>query len=157
MKYFAFITCFLFGLCVKAQTNNGVTMEQAKKLLEVEREEIFTQALQLSASQTTVFHPIFVEYNREKRELDDLLIKKFVKYTEDYQTMSAKNMAGFIKNTEEVQRKDLLLRKKYYKKLKERISIEVAVRFYEVDDLISTTLRLNILSSLPFLTGYIQP
>jgi predicted restriction endonuclease len=157
MRLLFCILLLIQGFGVIAQPNNAVTLEQAKRLLAAEREQIFTEALQLSASQTTVFHSVFVDYNKEKKELDDVLIKKFVKYAEDYQTMSSKNMAEFIKSTESFQRKDLQLRKKYYKILQDKISIEVAVRFYEVDDLISTMLRINILSSLPFLNRSIQP
>jgi outer membrane scaffolding protein for murein synthesis (MipA/OmpV family) len=157
MKLLFCIFLLIQSIGVIAQSNNEVTFEQAKRLLAAEREQIFTEALQLSASQTTVFHGIFVDYNKEKKELDDVLIKKFVKYAEDYQTMSSKNMSEFIKGTESFQRKDLQLRKKYYKILQDKISIEVAVRFYEVDDLISTMLRVNILSSLPFINKSIQP
>ncbi|MCU0383605.1 MAG: hypothetical protein MUF68_06000, partial [Cyclobacteriaceae bacterium] len=52
-----------------------VDLEGAKKSLQYERESIFINALHLSVSQAAVFHPIYVEYNNEKRVLDELLIK----------------------------------------------------------------------------------
>lgn len=136
-----------------AQSQTGTTVEQAKRFLQAEREQIFIQTLQLSVSEASVFHPIFVDYNREKRELDEQLITKFVTYAEGYQTMSPKAMGRFIKETRQVQRKDLNIRKRYYNRLRKEISTEIAVQFYEVDDLLSTSLRLNVLSSLPFLSG----
>lgn len=139
------------------QSPNAVTLEQAKRFLQAEREEIFIQTLRLSVSEASVFHPIFVEYNREKRVLDELLINKFVTYAEGYQSMSPKAMGRFIKETRRVQRKDLNIRKRYYHKLRKEISTEIAVQFYEVDDLLSTSLRLNVLSSLPFLSGQALP
>jgi hypothetical protein len=63
-------------------------------------------------------------------------------------------MHDFIKNSMKHQRKELGVRKKYYKKLGRTISTKLASQFYEVDDFISTTLRSNVLMGLPF-TGSI--
>lgn len=64
-------------------------------------------------------------------------------------------MTKFIAQTEQYQQRELSVRKKYYKILSEAINIEVGSQFYEVDDFISTSLRLNILTGLPF-TGSIS-
>lgn len=122
--------------------------------LQYERETIFIEALQLSVSQAAVFHPIYVEFNQEKRILDDLLIKLFVQYSDNYNRLDQKIMHDFIKMSKEHQKIESQVRKKYYRKLGKAISTELASRFYEVDDFISTTLRLNILMGLPF-TGTI--
>jgi hypothetical protein len=156
MKRFFFVVCVLTVLAAGAQTVDPVALEQAKRFLQAEREQIFIQTLQLSVSQAAVFHPIFVDYNREKKGLDDLLIKKFLTYAENYATMTPRMMADFIRDTRRVQRRDLRLRKKFYRRLRKNISNEIAIQFYEVDDLISTTLRLNVLSSLPFLSAAMQ-
>jgi len=156
MKRVFFAGLVLATLTAGAQTIDPVALEQAKRFLQAEREQIFIQTLRLSVSQAAVFHPIFVDYNREKKELDDFLIKKFLVYAENFATMSPRMMSDFIRDTRRVQRKDLNLRKKYYHRLRKAISNEVAIQFYEVDDLVSTTLRLNVLSSLPFLSGEVQ-
>lgn len=157
MKRLVFIVCAFAGAQAGAQAVDPVALEQAKRFLQSEREQIFIQTLRLSVSQAAVFHPIFVDYNREKKKLDDLLIKKFLAYAENYATMTPRMMASFIRETKHVQRKDLRLRKKFYKRLRKSISTEIGIQFYEVDDLISTTLRLNVLSSLPFLGSEMQP
>jgi len=131
-----------------------VDLETAKRVLQQERETIFIDALQLSVSQAAVFHPIYVDFNKKKRVLDDLLLKLFVQYSENYNKLDHKVMHRFIKMSEAHQRRESYLRKKYYRKLGKAISTELASQFYEVDDFISTTLRLNILMGLPF-TGSI--
>jgi hypothetical protein len=156
MKYVFCGVMMLVALSTHAQDVSGVSLEQAKRFLQSEREQIFINSLQLTVSQAAVFHPIFVAYNREKKALDEMLITKFVKYAEGYQTMSPKVMNNFIKDTRRVQNRDLKLRQKYYHKLRKEISPEVAIQFYEVDDLLATTLRLNVLSSLPFLSNQIR-
>jgi hypothetical protein len=150
---FLFIVSF-FPTPAFAQEAIQVDLETAKRILQRERETIFIEALQLSVSQAAMFHPIYVEFNKEKRVLDDLLLKLFVQYSENYNKLDHKVMHSFIKMSEEHQRRETYVRKKYYRKLGKTISTELASQFYEVDDFISTTLRLNILMGLPF-TGSI--
>jgi hypothetical protein len=148
---FSFFVCFVFIVSLtSAQETTPVTIERTKRNLQQEREKIFIQALQLTVSQAAVFHPIFVDFNREKRVLDDLLLSLFVKYGDNYQHLNEKVMGEFIKQSEAYERKELKVRKRYYKKLKKEISTELASQFYEVDDFVSTTLRINVLAGLPF-------
>jgi SNF family Na+-dependent transporter len=143
--------CFLLVTGMSnAQEVTPVNLERTKRNLQQEREKIFIQALQLSVSQAAVFHPIFVDFNKEKRVLDDLLLSLFVKYGDNYQHLNQKIMGEFIKQSEAYERKELKVRKRYYKKLKKAISTELASQFYEVDDFVSTTLRINVLAGLPF-------
>ncbi len=135
---------------VHAQVIVSTEIERAKKELQRERESIFIQALHLTTSQATVFHPVYVEFNKEKSRLDDELISLIVKYGESYQRLNDSLMRNFIKQSERYQKKELAVRRKYYRKLSKAISTEVASQFYEVDDFISTSLRMNILSGLPF-------
>lgn len=131
-------------------------LEMAKTVLEQEREVVFIEALHLSVSQATVFHPIYVEFSREKRALDDLLINLFVQYSKNYNTLDPKVMRDFIKHSKEHQRKEMRIRKKYYKKLGKAISAELASQFYEVDDFLSTMLRINVLAELPFTSSIVK-
>lgn len=136
------------------QEGTLIDLDKAKSQLQKDREKIFIEALQLSISQAAVFHPIYVKFNNEKRALDDELIGLFVNYGNNYQHLNLKLMTTFVTQSEKYQARELSVRKKYYKLLSEAISIEIGSQFYEVDDFISTSLRLNILTGLPF-TGAI--
>jgi hypothetical protein len=136
------------------QEGTPIDLDKAKSQLQKDREKIFIEALQLSISQAAVFHPIYVKFNNEKRALDDEMITLFVNYGNNYQHLDLKLMTTFVAQSEKYQAKELSVRKKYYKLLSEAISIEIGSQFYEVDDFISTSLRLNILTGLPF-TGAI--
>lgn len=163
MKTFSnlLVTCCIFVVAtmtteiVCAQEGTLIDLDKAKRQLQSERETIFIEALKLSISQAAVFHPIYVKFNNEKRVLDDHLISLFVNYGNNYQHLNLPLMTKFIAQTEQYQQRELSVRKKYYKILSEAINIEVGSQFYEVDDFISTSLRLNILTGLPF-TGSIS-
>jgi hypothetical protein len=137
-----------------AQEETPLDLEKAKNQLQKDREKIFIEALQLSVSQAAVFHPIYVKFNNEKKKLDEELLSLFVNYATNYKQLNVELMTAFISRSEKYQQKEIGVRKKYYKLLNEAISIEVGSQFYEVDDFISTSLRINILSGLPF-TGAI--
>lgn len=131
-------------------------LERAKNKLERERDMIFTQTLHLTVSQASLFHPIYTAYTKEKKELDDILINLFVNYLEGYMSPDRKFMDDFIKRSEKFQRDELKVRRKYFTKIKDDISLQVASEFYELDDFSCTLLRLNILSSLPFTSSILQ-
>lgn len=141
---------FISSFPIYSQVRNSAELEKAKKDLQRERENIFIQALHLSTTQASVFHTIYVDFNKEKSILDGELISLIVRYGENYQKLDAPLMSEFIKQSESYQHKELVVRKKYYKRLSKAISVELASQFYEVDDFVSTSLRINILSGLPF-------
>jgi hypothetical protein len=154
-----FVYFSMLSIPIHAQEVNQVDFEKAKSFLQQEREAIFIQALHLSISQATVFHPIYVKFNREKRDLDDQMISLGINYGENYNQLDHKLMRNFIRQSKAYQRKELGVRKKYYRKLGKEISTEIASQFYEVDDFISTSLRLNVLMGLPFtssITKYLE-
>ncbi len=149
------VLIFLFPFSTaRAQENTGIDLDKTKLQLQRDREKIFIEALQLSVSQAAVFHPIYVKFNNEKKKLDEELLSLFVNYATNYKHLDVKMMTAFIGQSEKYQQKELGVRKKYYKLLNEAISVEVGSQFYEVDDFISTNLRINILAGLPF-TGAI--
>jgi hypothetical protein len=138
------------SLETRAQNNALLDIEKTKTILQNEREAIFIHALHLSVSQASVFHLMYVDYNKEKRLQDDRIIKIFLRYSENYSQLNLPLMKEFIKQSEKHQQKEHQIRKKYYKKMRKSISTEVASQFYEVDDFLSTVLRINILQGLPF-------
>lgn len=139
-----------------AQQVTRVDLEKLKSVLQQEREAIFIEALQLTVSQATVFHPISVDFNNEKKVLDDQLIKLIIRYANNYTLLDKEIMGSFIKRSKKFQLKELAVRKKYYKRISKEISVELASQFYEVDDFISTNLRLSVLTGLPFTNSIIQ-
>lgn len=141
---------FISSFPIYSQVRNSAELEKAKRDLQKERENIFIQALHLSTTQASVFHVIYVDFNKEKSALDGEFFSLIVNYGESYQKLNATLMSQFIKQSENYQRKELALRKKYYNRLSKAISIELASQFYEVDDFVSTSLRMNVLSGLPF-------
>ncbi len=151
-----FAAIILKPITVDAQDVTRADLEKLKSVLQQEREAIFIEALQLTVSQATVFHPISVDFNNEKRVLDDQLIKLIIRYANNYTFLDREIMGSFIKRSRKFQLKELSIRKKYYKRISKEISIEVASQFYEVDDFISTNLRLSVLTGLPFTSGIIK-
>lgn len=146
---------FITASQVHAQISlpQGITvseLEEAKKKLEMERDAIFTDALHLTISQAADFSPIYSRYSKDKNELDEVLIRLMVDYLSNYQQADRKFMHEFIVRSERYQKQDLKLRKRYFKEINKKISMQVASEFYELDDFCSTILRLNVLSGLPF-------
>ncbi|HRJ29930.1 MAG TPA: hypothetical protein PLV21_06680 [Cyclobacteriaceae bacterium] len=131
-------------------------IEAATKGLEMERDAIFMQALQLSLSEALVFQTIYSQYSKERKVLDEELLGLIVTYLEQYPLPDKKFTLEFVKHSEKYQRKELKLRKKYFQKLSRNVSVQTASRFYELDDFCATVLRLNILLSLPFSEGILQ-
>lgn len=151
-----FVSIFLMPFKMRAQEAARIDLEKLKTVLQQEREAIFIEALHLSVSQATMFHPIFVDFNKEKRILDEQLIKLIIRYSNNYNLLDKDIMGSFIKKSKQYQTKEVAVRNKYYKRMSKEISTEIASQFYEVDDFLSTNLRLSVLMGLPFTSSIVQ-
>lgn len=151
-----FVLIFLMPSKTSAQEGARIDLEKLKTVLQQERETIFIEALHLTVSQATVFHPIFVDFNKEKGILDEELIKLIMRYSNNYNLLDKDIMGSFIKKSKQYQTKEVAVRNKYYKRMSKEISTEIASQFYEVDDFLSTNLRLSVLMGLPFTSSIVQ-
>ena len=77
-------------------------------------------------------------------------------YAKNFLTMSDMKVKELIKNAYKIQSKELNLRNKYSGQLAKKVNATVAGRFWQVDDFISSAVKVGILSNVPLLGEKIQ-
>jgi hypothetical protein len=153
------LSCISLNLYAQVNHQLGVggsDLDNVKRRLQLERDAIFLDALSMTVSEVHDFHPIYVEYAKEKKELDDALVKLMVFYLDNYRSAEVKFMHRFTIQSDKYQRAEQKLRKRYFKKISKEVSLQVASEFYELDDFCCAVLRLNVLSSLPFTAKFLH-
>jgi hypothetical protein len=117
-----------------------------------ERRNIFAANLALDAEERERFWKIYDEYAKERGPLEKERFALLQRYAQvgaaisDDQAMALALVSGRLQIT------DVQLRLKYAETLRRKMSGRVATRFFQIDDYVTTAMRMNMLSRLPLVT-----
>ena len=116
----------------------------------MEKKEVVKSFVKLSDDQQDAFWEVYDEYEIKRKELGKTRIKLLNEYAEKWQDLKGTEADAMVKNTIEINKKNDKLIAIYYNKMKKATSTEVAVKFYEVETYILTTIRFYIKNTIPF-------
>lgn len=136
--------CFMNGVYAQQHTEIELIRSQYK----LEKKEVVANYLTLSNDNAAKFWPIYEKYETERRALGDRKIKLITDYVNDHHVGNVKNADAMVKESAELQRKEVSLREKYYGLVKTGVSPEVAVNFYQIEDVIATALKMKLWEEL---------
>lgn len=77
-------------------------------------------------------------------------------YAKNFLTMSDMKVKELLKSSYKNQSKELSLRQKYTARLAKKVNATVAGRFWQVDDFITSAVKVGILSNIPLLGEKVQ-
>jgi hypothetical protein len=95
------------------------------------------------------FWAVYANYEKERGQLDTEAIGLLRRFADTSEKLDDRQCVTLINDGATLQQKGLALRKKYFNSLSKVISGKAAARFYQIDDFISTTVRLDILDNIP--------
>jgi len=151
MKRFVFCLMALLipGSMALAQISNS-EMELVKTHFNMEKKIIVTEFMALNDEDAAKFWPIYNDYEREKNEVANRRWALLNKYAAEYQNLSAEKVDEMMKESFSIQKKELAIKKKYYNTVKKNLSAEKAASFYQLEEYITTSVRLELMESIPF-------
>ena len=136
-----------------AQKTEEGYLELFRRDLKTDKVALMTAAMNLSDSASSVFWPIYRDYDHELSKLGDNAVANIKDYAANYQSMTDKKagelMGKMFKNR--AARLDLL--KKYYKKVDKALGGRVAARYIQAELEILTILDAQIMDQLPLVKG----
>jgi len=134
-----------------AQTVTVSQLDEATYRIAVteERRRIFAANLALGPEESLRFWRIYDEYAKEREGLDKDRFAFLQRYAQSYAGMSDEQAMAIALASGRLQIADVQLRLKYAETLRKRMSGRVAARFFQVDDYVTTHLRMNMLSGIP--------
>ncbi|MBK8869673.1 MAG: hypothetical protein IPN19_01165 [Elusimicrobia bacterium] len=135
---------------------NQVTLspEMIRYAVTAERRAIFTAALEDLLKDPTVksnFWDVYNAYKKEREGVMDSRMNLVAEYAKNFTTMSDSKVKELLKSSYKNQSKELAIRKKYAAQISKKVNATVAGRFWQVDDFITSAIKVSLLSSVPLL------
>jgi hypothetical protein len=154
MKRIAWIALLLLAApaqVARTAEESSLNAQRAAEALSSARRDVIEAAMGLTMEQKDAFWAIYSEYEAARTPLSEQALAMVESYVTNFSTntneQNVKMMAGSATN----QKKMIDLRAKYANKMAKTIAPEVGVRFYQVDDYLTTASRLAVLDDIPFI------
>lgn len=132
----------------QAQTNKE-ELDLVQEIIGMEKKAAMAGFVNLD--EKSAFWPVYDAYELERKELGKARLNLLEKYANNYQDITDDVTADLIKQMQ-TQKKGLdKLIDKYYKKIKKASGTKVAAQFYQFENYILSSIRLEILEDIPFI------
>jgi hypothetical protein len=114
-----------------------------------ERRNIFAANLALGPEERERFWNVYDEYVKEREPLDRERFSLLERYAQSYANLNDDQAMALALATGRLQVSDVELRLKYAGILRKKMSGRVAARFFQIDDYVTTAMRMNSLAGVP--------
>lgn len=117
-----------------------------------ERRNVFAANLALGPAERDRFWAVYDEYVKEREPLDKERFAILERYAQSYANLSDDQAMALALASGKLQVSDVELRLKYAGILRKKMSGRVAARFFQIDDYVTTAMRMNSLSGIPLVS-----
>ena len=114
-----------------------------------ERRNIFAANLALGPQERERFWAIYEDYVKERDALDKERFTLLERYAQSYANLNDDQAMALALASGKLQVSDVQLRLKYAEILRKKMSGRIAARFFQIDDYVTTAMRMNSLSGVP--------
>lgn len=114
-----------------------------------ERRNVFAANLALGPEERERFWPIYDDYEKERAALEKERFSLLQRYAQSYSSISDDQAMALVLASGRLQVADVQLRLKYAEALRRKMSGRVAARFFQIDDYVTTAMRMNSLTGVP--------
>jgi hypothetical protein len=126
-----------------------VDQQMLQQALTEGRRKLFSAGMNLSPKEFETFWGIYGDFEKEKEALDASRGAILKTVAERYGKATGSEAMAVVNESAQLQQKEIALRKKYADLLGQRVSPSAGVRFWQIDDYITTALRLDVLDDIP--------
>lgn len=132
----------------------NISPEMIRYAVTSERRDIFSAAMDDLLKDPTAksnFWNIYNAFEKDRQSVTDAKMKIIAECAKNFLTMSDMKVKELLKSAYKNQSKELRLRQKYTAQMAKKVNATVAGRFWQVDDFISSAVKVSILSNIPLL------
>jgi hypothetical protein len=144
-----FLIVFIFSVMVFAQETSYI--EILKSDINTQRRTLITAAMDFTEGEAQKFWPIYKEYEAEYDKLMDKEIQLLKDYAESYADMGDEVANQIAKKSFEIEKEQLVMSEKYFKKYSKELGARRAVKLQMVLNRLELMLSLQKASSIPVL------
>lgn len=127
---------------------NKLDLETYRLALSAERRGIMEANIAVSLDKRSRFFEVYDEYEKDRAPNDTERFSVMQRYAQARQGVSEPQAMALVRAVANLQLKEIQLRERYAEKIGKEFGGLVGARFYQVDDVVTTTIRLNALQSV---------
>ncbi len=120
--------------------------------LSAERRRAFMVGMELTPAQDTAFWPIFEKFEGERRVVSERMVRLVQQYAQAYPNVTEAQAWDLVGQTADAEKELVQIRRKYAEEVKKKISSRGSLRFYMLDDYLTTAVRLGVLDDMPVIS-----
>jgi len=117
--------------------------------LRAKHAEMIGRAMRLSGKEAEVFWPIFGDYQKDLKKLNDERVSILKDYYRSYENLTGEKAYELAERVLDYEAGRIKLKRHYFKKFSKALSPQTAVKFFQVDSQIQAIIDLQIASELP--------
>jgi hypothetical protein len=134
-------------------TVGQLDLETFRYAISAERRSIMEANIGLEQARRPKFFAIYDDYDKERAPLDTERFSLLQRYSAAQTGVSEPQAMALIRAVAGLQTREIQLRSRYADRVEKELGGLVGARFYQVDDIVSTALRLNALQGVPLAGG----
>jgi hypothetical protein len=117
--------------------------------LRAKHAEVIGKAMRLSGKEAEAFWPIFGDYQKDLKKLNDEKIDILKEYYRSYENLTGEKAYELAERVLDYEAGRVKLKRYYFKKFSKALSPQTAVKFFQVDNQVQALVDLQIASELP--------
>lgn len=133
-----------------AQTNKE-EVEFVQSLFGMEKKAIVAGFVELEGESGDAFWALYDQYETSRKELGQKRIELLNSYVQNYTQMSNEKMDELVAEMIALKSSTDKLINQYYKKIRKVSGSKPAAQFFQIENYISSAIRLSIYESIPFI------
>jgi hypothetical protein len=119
------------------------------KQVMTDKRAVYARNLDMSASESAAFWPIYDEYEAKVKKLDDRFLELVNQYAEKYDSLPDTDATAMLKEKMDIEKERLDLKLSYTKKFAKVLSPKKALRYAQLESRIDTMIRRDVYSAIP--------
>jgi hypothetical protein len=151
MKKYILIIAALFLASFGYSQSSKEEVDLVQAAFGMEKKAVVADFVQPSALQKDAFWKLYDEYETQRKELGKQRIALLSQYADHYLDMTNEQADAWTKKVIDLQKKTDNLIVVYYGKVKLATNAIVATQFYQIENYILTSIRMEVLQNVPFL------
>lgn len=131
------------------EANLKAYVEMLRKDLKKDKVAILTELMQLTPEESARFWPVYQEYDSVLSRFADERIAFIRMYAENFSALTDAKTAEIANGLIDLELKRTQLKKQYFQKISQAVSVKQAARFLQIENQIEKLIDLRISASLP--------
>ena len=136
---------------VETQKQAMEDIQLTRAVIQVERQALVTQAMDLTPEEMERFWPLYREYRLEAAKIGDRIVALIQRYAANYEALTDPTADKLVTDFVKVEQARARLKAKYLPKFKKVLPAKKVARFYQVENKLDILILNEMAESIPLM------